>query len=582
MRKLLLLLVFFGVAGGCSRQPGPGVDAGDEANLYLRIQPLASSINADQVLWEDRVDELRMLAFRTDDGEVAFNQLLYFPNGFDQRSRAVRMLPGTYDFYFIANETVYPDDFAEALEEISNVSEFTTDTRFLMIDYNPAFVPDGTTSDGRMLMSAVYNAIAIESGGTEANPLPIPIPTATVELIRSLAKVEVIFRKRTAGSDVPDNTITSVTLGNVASGFSVPPSDQYYTGAVESSLPASTTDFDYANDSIGAVTFYIPEFLVAEGGTRSTELQINNQAFPIQTDDNKIGLLYQRRTVPGLSNNSVIRNYHYVVNVYLTVEGGPQIEVHVVPWTKDTYIYLFEGDKQIVVPPVYPTDSSIIIPTECGKVEIMSHNEALTQGLQGAYNDQIIYYDPSGNYPRIDRGDPPYYCEKKYGPGWRLINSCELMSFLAYCDQAYNIWTSNTWEARDNNIPYHPIAFRQAAQLLLEKLTGEDLSATVFYNENNWEDEISDWKLDLIDRFFTPGDIMLKLEDFPGGWPYSAPPNTSETWYYIEATIQVKAYWYQSGYVSPSVRANWDEILYGEFQRYDFGSTVSRCVRTVN
>ncbi|MCC8088806.1 MAG: FimB/Mfa2 family fimbrial subunit [Rikenellaceae bacterium] len=570
---------------GCSEKHNRGDYEPSPATLYLSVRAAAYSINEDDVYWEDRVDELRMLIFDSGDGSVVYNDKLYFPNGFADRSRTVTIDPGTYDFYFIANETVYSGDFVTALMEIENKSDFATDTRFLNLDYNPDFIPDGTTNSGRFLMSAIYDNITVASGGTEENPLPLPIPTAKVELVRSLAKVEVIFRKKISGSTIPDNTITSVRLANVASHFSVPPLDDYYTGSTEYSNYASLDGLDYTNDSLGSVVFYIPEFLVAENGTTYTELQINNNTFPIESDSGKAGLAEQRRDISSLSDYSVIRNYHYIVNAYINAEGGVQIWIYVEPWQKDTYIFIFQGDKQIVIPPIYPTDSSIVIPTECGKIEIHSTNEQLTQGLQGAYNDVVNYWDAEIQGPTIIRGDPPYYCEKKYDEGWRLINSCELLSFLAYCDVAYNIWTSNTWLAAGYDMPYYPLPFRQEAQYLLEKLTGEDLSSTILYDEHNNEDLLSDEKINLIDRYFTPGDIMLRVEDFPNGWPFESPPGTdaSETWYYNEVTIQVKAYWYgPSEYITLADRSNWDLVLYHEFRRYDYSSTVSRCVREVD
>ncbi len=111
------------------------------------------------------------------------------------------------------------------------------------------------------------------------------------------------------------------------------------------------------------------------------------------------------------------------------------MKVNIQPWHKDEYKYIFQDDKEIVIPPVTPTDSSLIIPTECGKIEMLNYNEVLPKGLQGAYNDEVNYYDPQVGGPIIYKGNPPYYCEKKYGKGWRLINSCELMSFLALFDK---------------------------------------------------------------------------------------------------------------------------------------------------
>ncbi len=577
---ILLCLGLFSLTS-CNRDEHNKGGNTEDAVLSLTVRASSTAVNTDTELWEDRVTELRMLAFDSADGELIFNQILYFPNGFSQKSKAVRLPVGTFNFYFIANETVYPNNFVDALEDISNESEFTTDTRFTTLLYNPDFKPDSQSQEGRFVMSAVYTDITITTGGTENNPAQLPLPTSTVELVRSLAKVEVIFRKKVSGSTIDDQTITSVLLEQVADYLSVPPLDDYYEGTETDSPHGDLSGLDYSRDSIGSVIFYIPEFLVAEGSTSSTLLEINNQTFPILSDDGKVGITDQRRTVPPLSNNSVIRNYHYQINVYIDAEGGLQIRTYVDPWRKDDYNYLFQGDIQITIPPIEPTDSSIIITTECGKVEILSHNEFLSQGLQGAYNDVVNYYDPVLQGPTIYKGDPPYYCEKKYGPGWRLIDSCELLSFLAAVDAAYRIYLSNTWLAAAHPVPYYPIQFRQEAQGILEKLTGVDLSGDVLFPTNNFADEISDTKMGIVDDYFSPGDIMLRIMDFPNGWPFAAPPGTDLEWFYNEVTIQVKAFWYDEGYLTLTDRDNWDTVLYNEFERYDYSSTVSRCVRSV-
>jgi len=500
--KRYILAVFFPVIyfiiafipSGCSQEDAINNSYGEQANITLSVRATSAGINEDEVYWEDRVEELRMIVFVPESGEAIFNQKIEFPNGFADKSQAIQLNPGTYDFYFIANETVYNGDFVSALTSLSNKSDLSTDSRFLNIKYNPDFVPDATTTSGRFLMSAIYNNITITSGGTENNPLPLPLPTTKVELIRALAKVEVVFLKKEANSTIPENTITSVQLSDVASNLSVPPYDGYYTGQKELSDPASLSGFNYANDSIGTVLFYIPEFLVADDGTDYTKLNINDRSYPILSDQSKVGITTQRRTVPVLSDNSVIRNYHYIINVNINAEGGFEIKVEVKPWIKDRYLYLFLDDKQVVIPPVYPTDSSIIIPTDCGKIEILSHNENLYQGLQGAYNDVIDYGTST-----IQKGEAPYYCEKLYGEGWRLMNSCELMSFLATLDMAYNVWMCNTWDTYTYNnanpslaLPYYPVSFRRTAQTFLEAITGADLSASTYQDSNNWQDGLSD------------------------------------------------------------------------------------------
>lgn len=586
---VILFALFFATVA-CSNEDEPDLGSASSDYISFSISGLSSSINEDQVNWEDRVDELRMILFYSQSGEVAYNEKLYFPNGFAAPTKGVRLRSGTYDFYFIANETVYPDDFVDALVKVDHRSDLMS-AAFTNIKYDASFLPGESSPKGRFLMSAIYEGVEVTAGGTENAPLLFDMPaTGKVELIRSLAKVEVVFRKKVSGSTLPESSITSVFLDQVASTFSVPPYDNYFEGEVERTPFASLDGLNFESDSIGSVVFYVPEFLLAEGEGGYTRLSINNQAFPIETDAEKRGITLQRRSTPELSDNSVIRNYHYKINAYVNVGGEVEIRVYVKPWEKDSYSYIFEGDKEIIIPPVLSTDSSIIIPTDCGKIELLSYNEKLTQGLQGAYNDVVNYWDPSVGGPVIYRGESPYYCEKKYGKGWRLIDSCELMSFLSILDAAYNVWMCNTWLTNaynnnnpDNPLPFYSVPFRKAAQGLLEKLTGVDLSACKYMEDNNWQDELVNIKLDIIDNYFTPGDIMVKEDDFPNGWPYPSTPGTNagESWYYNEAVIQARAFWYDAGYVSLADRGNWYQVLYGNFVRYDFSSTVSRCVREV-
>lgn len=578
-------LIFFSVIltilmMNCSQDNTENADTNNEAVISLSLKAATLSINEDKVLWEDRVEELRMIVFNSDDGDVIFNRLVDFPNGFSNSSEAIPFRPATYDFFFIANESAYSSNFSSALQAITNVSDLSSNNTFKNLVYNENFMPDGTTSEGLFLMSAEYDDVIISSGGTKNNPLPLPLPTSKVELVRALAKVEVIFRKKESGTTVP--TVTSFSISEVASQYSVPTTDDMYTGNVQDLDNISLSGFSYERDSIGSVTFYVPELLRSQSSTDESNLVINGNNYPLMTDAEFEGLTYQRRNIASLSANSIIRNYYYQINAYInpsSTGGGIEIKACIEPWKKNVFKYMFYGDNPVIIPPVTPTDSTVIIPTECGKIEMRYVDEILPQGLQGAYKDQVIWWDPAIQGPRIQKGNPPYYCEQKYGPGWRLINSCELMSFLALFDTTYKVWESNTWIGATNNLPFYPLQFRQEAQNLLEKLSGVDLSHFVL--SDNGKDAMGDEKLGILDQYFTPGDLMLREIDYPGGWPYASPPNNNGLkWYPSEATIQIHGYWY-SNYIDLSDRNNWDKILYQEFERYDYDRTVSRCVRTV-
>lgn len=558
----------------------------DESQEYTYVSIIAgtarSGINQDTQYWEDRVDELRMIVFDAETGAVAFNEMLYFPDGFTGKSKAVRLRPGQYDFCFIANGTTYTGEFTSALMNITRKSDFQTDPRFTHIAYTPDFVPDENSSSGRFLLSAMYEKIEVIPGGVENAPWLQSWPTGKVELVRALAKVEVIFRKKVQGSVIPEEAINAVSLKNVASLISVPPYDDYYEGPTDSTNSADLSGLNLKNDSIGVVTFYVPEFLVPPTGTLYPELVINNQSFPIQTDE--AGITAQRRTVPDLSPHSVIRNTHYVINAYVNSGNTNEIEirVYVKPWQKEKHTYIFEDDKHIVLPPILPTDTSVVMPTLCGDyIEILYRNEALN--LQDAYN-----YAVNWGSQTVTQGGSPYYCEKKYGPEWRMIGSCELMSYLAALDIANNVWLSNTWDMDTYNgahpeasIPLYPLAMRKAAQRFLESLTGTSLSDTQFIDETTaqpWEkDQVSNNKaMGLIGNYFIPGDILYKPDQFESGWT----GEIQENWFYYEVAFQIPAVWWTGGtYITLADRNNWDIVLYTHFRRFDF-TGLSRCVRS--
>ncbi|MBD8349945.1 hypothetical protein [Dysgonomonas sp. HGC4] len=579
--KMLLYILLCGwsqIITGCSRDDSP-VPEEEEAYIFLSIKASSGSINEDAG-GEDRITEVRMIAFDPD-GNSVYNDILDFPHGFGSRSHGIKFKPGTYDFYFFANESAYVG-FHDMLTSVTNVSQFQSDSRFNGLLYNPGFKPDTSTNAGRMLMSAVYKAIRVLQGGTEASPEPLVLPTPKVELVRSLARVEIVFYKKNPGSILPAaDIVSSVQLQNVAASYSVPPSNSYYSGQAVSSLFGDLAGLDYTRDSIGSVgPFYIPESLNKSGNSSFTGLHINNRVFPILTDKAKTGLTAQRRTISSLSDSCIIRNYHYRINAYISPDGSITLKTCVEPWKKDDYVYIFQDGQSLAIPPVIPTDSSVIVPTSCGKIEIHSTNEQFQQGLMGAFGDQVNWWDPNVQGPNIIKGQPPYYCEKKYGPGWRLINSCEMMSFLALFDQTYKIWQSNTWLGINSGIPFYSKTLRQQAQDLLGRLTGMDMSKYLL-SDMQGGDSFGSEKLGIIDAFFTPGDIVVTRKQFPGGWPYPAPPFQGiEDWYPMEVVHQVKEYWY-SGYLDYADPANYDKVLYQRFERYSFSSTVSRCVRNV-
>jgi hypothetical protein len=565
MLKKVIFTALGGLLGavGCNHHPVVEPHGGDAViNLSVRSSA-AAQINRDLTAWEDRVDEIRMIVFSTGGG-VVYNALLEFPDGMDKRCRPVQITPGTYDFCFIANETATDEGLPEALSTLKNKSDMETNPLFANLAWSETFTPDGTTSDGRFVMSAEYEGIDVLAGGTIDNPTLLQLPEGKVELERAMAKVEVIFRKKEPGSTVPSGSVSSVGLGNVAQYMSGPATGEYYHGTTTATSTVTPVGLAFTRDSIGAVVWYIPEQLNRTGETAYTQLLVGSKAFAVSS----------------AAPHSIERNANYKINAYITPQGGIELEVCIEPWNRFEYKYMFqEEDRNISIPPVFPTDSSVIVPTNCGTVEILSHTEVLSQGLMGAFGDHVNWYDPAVGGPTIIKGAEPYYCEKKYGPGWRFINSCEIMSFLQIFDQAYRVWQGNTWLGINNGLKSQSLPFRQEAQVLLGKLTGYDMSK--FTPKASGQDDFGGEKLGMIDQFFTPGDILVRESDYGGNWPFAGKPNNNGlAWYPMEVSIQVKAYWY-SDYIDISQDANLDKILYLNFAMYDYSSTVSRCVRSI-
>ncbi len=639
MKPLYIILLFVLVLlTGCIRDEVTATDPEAPVFITLQLEAANTSINEDKVLGEDRVSEVRMIVFKLN-GEVVYNDMLVFPAGIENKCAAVGLKPNIYNFYFFANESVNPA-IAAALVSVTSLAQMQQDARFKQLAYNPDFYPDLTTSGGRFLMSAIYNNIRISQGGTEDEPLPLPLPTGTVEMVRALSKVEIVFKKKTPGASITgSNQIASVGLLNVAGVTDIPPADAYYTASAPvSSSPVLTPasglgELNYGRDSIGAGVFYVPEFLNSPGNAaRYTQLVINNRTFPVLTDKGRLGLLAQRRDV-ALSDSSIIRNYHYQIVANISQQGGIFLQTDVVPWRTSKYSYMFQDENTgIDLPPVEATTPGVIVPVPCEggqRVEIRYSDEKLGSGLMGAFGDQISYYDSRVGGPLITNPNgfvntKTSYCESRYGKGWRFINSCELMAFFSMFDQAHRVFESNSWQGRGSQLPFYTKVFRQQAADLLAQLSGVDVTAykNSMVNDNQvtvgangvssgTADGFGSTKFNMIDNFYTPGDVVVTVKDNPypnypapyNAWPYPGPIATAQNagvtpppptywwypappengiavWYPMELQHQLKGYWYPN-YLRYDDPANYNKILYTQFVMYSHSSTVSRCVRVV-
>lgn len=297
---LLQILALIFLLSACKSNSSP--DTENEIAVYNIVLRAANggtgggSINEDKVLFEDRATEIRLLIFETSTGKVMYNKLHDITDFVSHRT-AIQVPTGRHDFFFIANETSVTG-VSDALKTVDNREQLFTLPALQKIPYNSAFRPDGTTSQGRFLMTAEYRAVVIYPGGTQAAPLPFPgdidpatqTPTYKVSLIRALSKVELSVKSAVARSASGDEfldfstgvKVTSLWLKNIPKFYSLFPKYNFYAddyNPVASFIEQSPNFWDISKNeipyvsppgggSIGGIdvrdfkhTLYIPEYL---------------------------------------------------------------------------------------------------------------------------------------------------------------------------------------------------------------------------------------------------------------------------------------------------------------------------------
>ncbi|SUB88891.1 Major fimbrial subunit protein (FimA) [Porphyromonas macacae] len=324
-------LSFLFLSASCAKE-----DASDNHNIEAiptYFTTSLKSINEDTEYFEDRVTELRLLVFNSATGAMVFNNKLNFRNGFNRTSEPVKLEKGEHDFYFIANETSGGVDFIDALKSVDNVFKFKNDPRFWNLTFDENFKP---SQNAGIVMSARYQKVDVPDGYTKTNPWPFKGAGFKVQLIRSFAKVELIFTK-TKEQD-PDNEtqkrITSVQLVKIPKKFSVPPMDVKYSSLFSNNLTQTAVinpdiSFDYTKDIIGTLVFYIPEFLreQTESDDGNTAIMVKGKGFsdklvPIDhqyfNDYNQVG--HRDLNISVLSKFCILRNTHYKLTFHLKKE----------------------------------------------------------------------------------------------------------------------------------------------------------------------------------------------------------------------------------------------------------------------
>ena len=310
---LLLSLVWGGLVGCSSSQSSPNGNGENylSVNLNLRAQEDGqNTLNKDLQDEEDKVHELRIMLFQG--GDLKYNLCYNVPggtgtdftfNGDPAVRRAVFRLPkpGVYDMVVIANEQVDPMQGPSITTKLNGIArrDQLDDIRINM----PTIYKAGTLPNIKLRspMTAEYKNVDMNHSGTQATPYQIILPTPSrgVELLRGMAKVELLLKDMIEVEELANNQKKYSWIGSglfervyTIESFNMPksfllmpqnlltPDAEVVSGALFNNIslpatpdprcviePASPED-----PSIGGIltadyrlAFYIPEYLAKTG-----------------------------------------------------------------------------------------------------------------------------------------------------------------------------------------------------------------------------------------------------------------------------------------------------------------------------
>lgn len=207
-RLLLLLTLLWGGLSGCSTATPSGGERENYLSVGLTLRAQAdgqNTLNADLSDEEDKVHELRIMLFQS--GMLKYNLCYNVPGGssttfaFDGNPSVRRAVfrvpkPGIYDMVVIANERVDATQgptITTALNAVTQRSDLDNIRVAMPALYKGGSLP---TIKLRSPMTAEYSNVDMTQAGTQATPHPIMLPTPTrgVELLRGMAKVELLLK----------------------------------------------------------------------------------------------------------------------------------------------------------------------------------------------------------------------------------------------------------------------------------------------------------------------------------------------------------------------------------------------------
>lgn len=361
---LLIIGMLLSLAS-CVRQDCDEALIGDGQGLYFSLQfglreahnqnlraqeDGVYSINTDKTDKEDYVKELRIILLQGDEVKKNF----YF-RGLDPDSHSPNKLTtghnevsfkleeeemDIYDMMVIANESSLRTSTRKKLSTI--LSKIKTRDEIKSIVLDTYVIESRRSSSFYIPMTAEYSDVDMQKGGSKDRPIKLQLPTPTkgVELLRILAKVELIIKDCVEATRRSDgkydcswigpwgfDRVVTIYLDKVSAETPLFPANQYssletYSGETAVSLSrvvdeSSVVGLDNLpkDDPIGGaylldyrVHFYLPERLVAQGqeDEQATVMKIKWNYYPDPWDFRE---KKEHTTTSSFSNNERADDY---------------------------------------------------------------------------------------------------------------------------------------------------------------------------------------------------------------------------------------------------------------------------------
>ena len=349
----------------CVRQDCDEALIGDGQGLYFSLQfglreahnqnlraqeDGVYSINTDQTDKEDYVKELRVILLQGDEVKKNF----YF-RALDPDSHSLNKLTtghnevsfkleeeemGIYDMMVIANESSLRTSTGKKLSTI--LSKIKTRDEIKSIVLGTYVIESRRSSFFYIPMTAEYSDVDMQKGGSKDRPIKLQLPTPTkgVELLRILAKVELIIKDCVEATRRSDgkydcswigpwgfDRVVTIYLDKVSDETPLFPANQYSSLETSSDETAVTLsrlvdessvvglDNLPKDDPIGGaylldyrVRFYLPERLVAQGqeDEQATVMKIKWNYYPDPWDFRE---KKEHTTTSSFSNNERADDY---------------------------------------------------------------------------------------------------------------------------------------------------------------------------------------------------------------------------------------------------------------------------------